>query len=266
MSAVITVFLHQNEPHKMTEPIRRLQKYFNLYVDSSNTSPIVIKARYYSTNHRFFKIEDELMMYEAEIVDMVQPDFALMYGPQETLTKPQWKLMFNFLKSLILDPILDIDTFKAIESFYEPIRIQVAKKEEIQASKLCADGYSFRYHHLPDTMKVICEIVRNNTDRPYVVVLGDYHTNKFENMFGKFYFDDSWGYGYDNNFMLTLAKELGYTIDIDQEFIKMKKKCISDGSQVPEATPEVHRMTIEQYISHLNSERDSFNRIQKLIE
>lgn len=266
MSLAVTVFVNPNETYKMTETIRKLQKYFYLYVDSTCIDPIIIKAKYYSTNHRFFRMEDELMMFEAEIIDMITPHFVIMYGPEEKMDKKRWKLMHAFIKNLLYDLEIDQDKFEAIQDFYVPIQTQVASKQETVASILADEGYSFRYHHLPDTVKVICEIKRNNTDRPYTVIVNDYKENKFKSMFSAFYFDDSWGFGYDNTFLLNLSKELGYEIDLEEEYISRAKRCKFDGENLPEAAPEVYRMTIEDLINKMNEDKDKFNKIRQLIE
>lgn len=251
MPPAITCFVDPKNPHKMTSIIRKLRNYFEVYIDSINLDPILIKAKFASSTHRFFSHDcGELIMYEYEIVDMIFPEFVVT---TDKITKQEWKTFFNFMKKIFEEDQVDQMLIDQVKDLVQQVVPQKADKVETSIGVVQELPKAYSYDCEIDNGRNICfcQITKPFTDRPYTTVIRNFSEQGLKPLFTSLFIDSTWGFSHDVEFLVQLWSHLGLIyefgeLDLDKELKQRTESCYPKEGQVPEKEPEVYRMSIEE--------------------
>lgn len=249
MAPFFTVFCDKTSTPQQTEIVKTLEKYYLCFIDSENKAPI-IKKKYAGSNHRFFgKDLDEWIMYEIDIVDIINPSFVLTFDVGEKIKKDQWKLVFDFVKTIFSRSPNQL----FIDKIYELVpKTPLAEKITIAPKKdVVKQNNEYMFEHYIDKEKDLCfcQIEKPFTDKPYTCVIENFSTEDFVPMFTAFYICQSWGVtSKDHVFLAHLWKylEMGEKygkLDLEKRLIKNIEECKAGKDE-----PRVYREYIKNVI------------------
>lgn len=269
MPPAITCFVDPRHPHKMTEIVRKLQAYFEVYVDSVNLDPILMKAKYGSAAHRFFAHDcGVLIMYDYEIVDMVPPEFVIT---TDRMAKEGWKTFFNFLKKIFSEEEIDHDLIDQVKDMVKQQKCDLVHQSSITALENEKVNTEYQYDCEIDAGRnmCFCQITKPFTDRPYTVLIRDFSQNGLKPLFTSLFIDRSWGFSHDVDFLQELWKHLGLIyefgeLDIDKALKEHTERCRpQDNGALPEAEPEVYRMSINDLKVQFNMRNKRYREVME---
>lgn len=247
MPFALTVFSELTKTHKRTDLINKLRNYFEVYVDAVNTAPILLKEKYGSSIHRFFGHDcDELIVFDVEVVDMIEPEFIVTFDKQ--ISKKEWRDIFLFFRNL-LDEIPDAKYFEKIKHLID-VQTKCTLKSSTPQIEEAKYDHQYIFNMDLDEEKNIgfFEIQKPFTDRPYTTIIRNFKERGFLPLFTSLYIDSTWGLAMDNNFLKQLWVHLGLNakiglLDLEKEVKDHISRC-SPENGIPEAEPEVYRMNI----------------------
>jgi hypothetical protein len=260
MAPFFTIFCDRKSTPTQTEIVKTLEKYYQCFIDSENQT-FEIKRKYEGSNHRFFGLDrNKWLMYELPVVESIPPAFVLTFDVGEQISKNQWKLVYDFVKSIFTDmpdqQLIDdmgvlVPTATIVEKLTVAPAIDVVKQNN-----------EYMFHHKIDAEKdfCYCQIDKPFTDKPYTCVIEDYSKEGFLPMFTAYYICTSWGVcSKDHIFLAHLWKHLDMAVmhgafDLEQRLRKNIDDC-KNGK--PE--PRVYRLPI-------NEVEDVFKQKEMVIE
>lgn len=267
MPFALTVFSDIVHTHKSTRLVNSLRKYFEVYVDAVNTAPILLKHKYGGSFHRFFGHDcSELIMFDHEVVDMIDPEFIVTFD--KDIGKENWKKLFIFFRNL-LDEIVDpkyYETVKELTNVQTNCDLKIDERNcEIIIEDNTTDQYLFDMYIDEDRDMAYFQITRPRTDRPYTTIIRAFKDRGYLPLFTSLYMDKSWGFGDDSGFLKELWVHLGlnYSIgvlDLEKELKKHILRC-TPGNGVPEAEPEVYRMSIDNVKQQFENRNKRYNEV-----
>lgn len=265
MPFALTVFADPKNTHKRTKEVNILRKHFEIYVDAVNTDPILIKAKYGGSYHRFFAHDaDELIMYDMEIIDLIEPEFIITF--EKELTEDEWNDILLYFENLLQE--------KEDESLFTKIKdlIFVQKNCEMLVDKIEEEPPKEQNKQYLFNMEIDAErdmgffqIDKPFTDRPYTTIIRSFSTAGYLPVFTSLYIDPSWGLGKDNSFLAELWVHLGMNastglLDLDSRVKDHIRRC-SPEDGIPEAEPEVYRMSIEQLKNQMTNKNKRYSEV-----
>jgi len=249
MPFALTVFSDLTSTHKRTILVNKLRNYFEVYIDAVNTAPILLKTKYGSSVHKFFGHDcGELIMFDVEVVDMVEPEFIVTFDTKKS--KTEWKNLFLFFKNL-LDEELDDRYFSIVKDL-----VDIQSKCDLKSSpdepekQQHNEEYLFNMEIDEGHDMGFFQIDKPFTDRPYTTIIRSLKERGLLPLFSSLYIDKTWGLGQDNQFLKELWVHLGMNatsgiLDLENELKNHIQRC-SPENGIPESEPEVYRMTIQE--------------------
>lgn len=256
MAPFFTLFNDVKRKVQTLHVAETLKKYYPIFVDGVNLDPLLMKEKYDGCNGKFFAADGEdWLMYDLETVDLIPPSFLLTFDTNRKVTKQEWKLVRKWVQS-IFEGELDDDTRRAMEELVpkpkEPEEIvTISKQIEPKAVPEQRD-YMFRYVVDEDLDRCLLEVIKPYTDRPYTSVIREYSKKGFLPFFTSLYVCTSWGVcSKDHQFLqqvwhyLKMQEKHG-DLDLERRLKEDVEKCLPREGHVPEAEPEVYRLTIEE--------------------
>ena len=103
------------------------------------------------------------------------------------------------------------------------------------------------------------------TDRPYTTIIRSFKEQGYLPVFTSLYIDSSWGLGPDNSFLAELWVHLGMNastglFDLDSRINDHIRRCSPDNG-VPEAEPEVYRISIEELKNQMTNKNKRYTEV-----
>lgn len=269
MPPAITCFVNPRESYKMTDIVKKLQAYFEVYVDSVNLDPILMKAKYGGSVHKFFAHDNgDLIMYDYEIVDMVPPEFVVT---TDRMDKQGWITFFNFLKQIFAEEEPDqmlIDQVKDMVRQQKCDLKHEASIRELENPKVPTE-YMFDCEIDAGRNMCFCQITKPFTDRPYTLVIRNFSENGYRSLVTSLFIDSSWGFSHDIEFLHHLWKHLGLIyefgeLNLEKELKEHTERCTPrDDGKPPEKEPEVYRMSIEALKTEFNMRNKRYREVME---
>ena len=269
MPPAITCFVDPRHPHKMTEIVRKLQGYFEVYVDSVNLDPILMKAKYGGSVHRFFAHDcGVLIMYDYEIVDMIPPEFVIT---TDRMDKEGWRTFFNFLKKVLDEEEVDQMLVDEVKDLVKQQKCSVKQESGILEleDKVVNTDYLYDCDVDAGRNMCFCQITKPFTDRPYTVVIRNFSQNGLKPLFTSLFVDSSWGFSHDVEFLALLWRHLGLIyefgeLDLAKELKAHTERCRpQENGEAPEAEPELYRMSIEALKIQFNMRNKRYREVME---
>lgn len=271
MAPFFTFFVPKSETDRVAPYIKKLDRYYPSFVDSINVTGPMIKEKYHKSNSKFFGIDlDELVMFDIETVDILDPLVVLTVDTNRKMKMQEWKCVYNFLQkvfgSLEVDYELEEEMIKIVpKPVVAESQMLIDKTVEVSGST----EYGFRYEVIDGDI-CVCEIIKPYTDLPYTTIIRNYSERGFLPVFTALYVCQSWGVtNLDHGFMYKLWEYLNMSAkygELDLE--KLLKDDIEKCKQgFPE--PEVYRASIEgvsQIWSRKNKRLTDDERTNKFIK
>lgn len=278
MPFALTVFTDPKNTYKRTNEVNILRNHFEVYIDAVNTDPILIKAKYAGSFHRFFAHdEDQLIMFDMEIIDLIEPEFIITF--ERELTEDEWDDILAFFENLLLEkkdiPAFLQDRLKEKEDksaylkFMDLIFVQkncemLIDKTEKEEPKL-NDQYIFNMEIDEERDMGFFQIDKPFTDRPYTTIIRSFKEQGYLPVFTSLYIDSSWGLGPDNSFLAELWVHLGMNastgiLDLDSRINDHIRRCSPDNG-VPEAEPEVYRISIQELKNQMSNKNKRYTEV-----
>lgn len=267
MAPFITIFVDKKTTLEQTEIVKTLEKYYLCFIDSENQS-FDIKKKFKGSNHRFFGVDcGKWLMYELEVVELIPPAFVLTFDTTQTVTKSEWKLALDFVKTIFSENPNEeiIQKFKILVP--EPQKVEkltVASKNEAVKQN---NEYMFSHHVDTEKDLCFCQVDKPFTDKPYTCVIENFSNEDFIPMFTAYYVCQSWGVcSKDHVFLvhlwkyLEMAKKFG-DLDLAERLKKNIEEC-KNGK--PE--PRVYRLEIKDVLKLFEEKDLAFKRKNEIIE
>jgi len=271
MPPAITCFVNPKESYKMTDIVKKLQAHFEVYIDSVNLDPILMKTKYGDSVHRFFAHDcGELIMYDYEIVDMIPPQFVIT---TDRMDKNGWKAFFNFLRHLFEGTEVDQKLLETVKEMMQQTKCDLKVKSsilELEDNTLKVNPeYVYDCEIDSGRNMCFCQITKPYTDRPYTIVIRNFSEKGLKPLFTSLFIDSSWGFSRDVEFLEKLWGHLGLIyeygeLDIGKELKEHTKSCFpQDGGECPEAEPEVYRMSINDLKIQFNMRNKRYREVMQ---
>lgn len=267
MPSAITCFVDPAASYKMTEIIRKLKAYFEVYVDSVNLDPIIMKSKYGGSVHKFFAHSDgALLMYDAEIVDMVPPEFVVT---TDQMDRQGWTTFYHFLNKVLTETVPDIDLLQAVKDMVKQQQCDLKHELSIKSLEQPEEPKEYAYDCEVDAGRnmCFCQITKPFTDRPYTVVIRDFSQNGLKPLFTSLFIDHSWGFSHDIEFLEQLWKHLGLVyeygeMNLAKDLKEHTERCSPHPNRaVPEKEPELYRMSINDLKKEFNMRNKRYREV-----
>lgn len=268
MPPAITCFVNPKESYKMTDIVKKLQEHFEVYVDSVNLDPILMKAKYGDSVHRFFAHDcGELIMYDYEVVDMIPPEFVIT---ADRMDKEGWKAFFNFLKHIFEGTEVDQELMRQVKEMVGQKKCDLKVESSISEVGVEVNSeYAYDCEIDSGRNMCFCQITKPYTDRPYTIVIRNFSENGLKPLFTSLFIDSSWGFSRDVEFLEKLWKHLGLffeygELDMGKELKDHTERCFPQGDgKCPEAEPEVYRMSINDLKIQFNMRNKRYREVMQ---
>lgn len=266
MPFALTVFADPKNTHKRTREVNILREHFEVYVDAVNTDPILIKAKYGESFHRFFAHdEDKLIMYDIEIVDMIEPEFIITF--EKELTEEEWNDILEYFEKILHEQYVEDELYLRVKDLVlvqKNCDMNVDEKEKEEPKKQ-NDQYIFNMEIDEERDMGFFQIDKPFTDRPYTTIIRSFKEQGYLPVFTSLYIDSSWGLGPDNSFLAELWVHLGMNastglFDLDSRINDHIRRCSPDNG-VPEAEPEVYRISIEELKNQMTNKNKRYTEV-----
>jgi len=244
MAPFFTFFIDKKNSGYAAPFIKQLDKYYPSFVDSVYVSPLDMKKRYYGANAKFFAYDNgDLIMYDLESVDFIEPLICLSMDSFTKMGKKNWLVVFRFLKAVFEEPAVPEDILSTMYEIFKPPSLlpeKVLLSKSIEPKKEESTEYVFHYEVENDV--AFCQVTKPFTDRPYTCIIRDFYKTGFEPLFTALYVCQSWGVtNLDHAFLMQLWAHLNMPgeLNIEQRLLSEIELC-KNGK--PE--PEVYRLDI----------------------
>lgn len=250
MAPFFTIFCDKKSTPEQTEIVKTLEKYYLCFIDSENQTH-EIKRKYQNSNHRFFGLDrNKWLMYTLEVVESIPPAFVLTFDVGENITKQNWKLAYDFVKTIFSDSpdehlIQEMAKLVPTATMVEKLTVAPAK----DAVKL-NNEYMFSHHIDKEKDMCICQIDKPFTDKPYTCVIENFSKEDFLPMFTAYYVCQSWGVcSKDHVFLVHLWKHLEMAqkhgaLDLEKRLRQNIEECKNGRPE-----PRVYRMNIKEVLA-----------------
>jgi hypothetical protein len=244
MAPFFTFFVDKKESGYVTPFIRKLDPYYPSFADAIYITPMDMKKRYSGSNAKFFAYDNQdLIMFDLESVDMIEPLVAVTMDSSTKMNRISWMKIFKFLQAVFEQFTVPDDILKDVQEIIPPVKISAEKisllKSEDEVKKQ-PEEYEFNYVVEDDIC--YCQITKPYTDKPYTCVIRDYFKTGFEPLFTALYVCQSWGVtNLDHVFLHQLWTHLNMQgeLNIESRLAQEIELC-KNGK--PE--PEVYRLDI----------------------
>jgi hypothetical protein len=250
MAPGITVFVDPQNTHRQAKVIDTIRKFIEVYVNSEQMDPVLMKRVYRSTVHRFFTLEDDWIMFDSNSIGKIEPDLVLTFDIDAVVTDEEWNLVLEFLKNIFSGGFIDGDLYDMVQRLLKKPLTFHAVHTERHPDGVLPSEYDFRYLEMNGI--IFCELIKPNTDRPYLCVIRNPEEEmKLLPVFTAYYVCSSWGVcSLDAGYLYKLWDLLEYnkyeSLDLEQRLKKEVELCSFASGRLAKAEPEVYRMTIEQ--------------------
>lgn len=247
MAPFFTIFCDKKSTPEQTEIVKTLEKYYLCFIDSENQTH-EIKRKYQNSNHRFFGLDrNKWLMYTLDVVESIPPAFCLTFDVGENIEKKDWKLVYDFVKSIFSDSpdeqlIQDMAKLVPTATIVEKLTVIPAKDAVKQNNE-----YMFSFKALPENDYCLCQIDKPFTDKPYTCVIETYNKEGFLPMFTAFYICSSWGVcSKDHIFLAHLWKHLDMAVLHGQFDLEKRLRQNIDECKNGKPEPRVYRLPIDE--------------------
>jgi hypothetical protein len=215
-----------------------------------------MKNKYKGCNGKFFALDGEdWLMYDLETVDLIAPSFVLTFDTGKKVSKEEWKIVRKWVESIFHGDLEDDLNERMLELVPKPKEpeeiVTLTKQIEPQVIPDQKD-YLFRYVLEEEIDRCLLEVVKPYTDKPYTTVIREFKKKGFLPFFTSLYVCSSWGVcSKDHQFLqhlwnhLKMQEEHG-DLDLERRLKEDIEKCLPKEGYVPDAEPEVYRLTIEE--------------------
>lgn len=256
MAPAFTIFADPKKTLTTLHVTQVIKKYYPVFVDGVNIDPVLMKNKYKGSNSKFFALEgDDWLMYDLETVDLIPPSFLLSFDKDNKLSKEDWKIVRKWVQSIFEDDLEDDLNERMLELVPKPVELEeiVTLSKQIEP-KVIPDqrDYLFRYVLEDELDRCLIEVVKPYTDKPYTTVIRDFKKKGFLPFFTSLYVCTSWGVcSKDHQFLQHLWTHLKMQLehgdlDLERRLKEDIEKCLPREGYVPNAEPEVYRLTIEE--------------------
>lgn len=255
MAPFFTFFVDKRNTGYASPFIRKLDKYYPSFADAVYITPVEMKKRYYNANAKFFAYDNQdLIMFDLESVDLIEPLIALTMDSFTKMNRISWTKVFKFLKAVFEEYTVPDEILKDMYTIMEPPKVlpeKVILSKSIEPAKPQETEYKFEY--LVEGDVCYCQITKPFTDRPYTCIIRDYFKVGFEPLFTALYVSQSWGVtNLDHAFLQQLWKHLNMPgeLNIEERLVHEIELC-KNGK--PE--PEVYRLDISGVKEQLSKKK-----------
>ncbi len=249
--ASIFVLVDPRKTLTSTHVIKTLEKYTSVYVDGKNFLAPDIKHKYGSANGKFFAYDiDKWIMFEVDIVDLIPPAFFVSFPVGQKIVRKQWNLILKWV-NLIFDGEDDDELKREVLELLPKFPVlpeKVTVTKQIENIHEHVKNYEFKYE--VDGDLAFFQVFKPYTDRPYTAVIRNYSRRGMLPFFTALYVSTSWGVcSNDHAFLQKLWTHLKMDqaygpLNLEQRLKEDIEKCTPGEGRVPEAEPEVYRLSI----------------------
>lgn len=232
-----------------------LKKYYPFTVDGVNTTGLMIKNKYAGSNAKFFSLDmDDWLMVDIETVDLIPPSFMLTFDKTKKVTKKEWRTVYRWVDQIFrgeLSKDLEEEMNILVPKPAELPQVVTMLNQKIPETILDKRDYNFNYQVDEDFDRCLCQVDKPYTDKPYTVVIRNFKQRDFLPLFTALFVCNSWGVcNQDIAFLAQvwtyLAMEKYGELDLETRLKEDIEKCSPKEGRVPEAEPEVYRLTIDE--------------------
>lgn len=264
MAPIFTAIIDPYRKFMNAHVINIIQKHYPILADSVNFEFPSFKAKYESSNARYFYYEDnEWSMHKIEELHFT-PHFLLSFDLNEAIDEDTWSTIFTWIKKIFED-ITDEELEKKIKQIltaYEKQEPRPQIYKSIDPPPL-PDYYSFRYMEDDSRNLAICEVTKPFTDLPYTTVIRNYSQRTLLPFFTSLFVCSSWGVAnHDIVFLYKLWEHLSFNekygdLDLENRLKEDIAKCKPDYPGGAESEPEVYRLSIEELWAKWSNKRNN---------
>lgn len=222
-------------------------------------APMVDAINKYSYSH-FYKNRESvhrLYLFDLENKKVVEytigelkesmdnaPDLFIHFNHDDEVADEMWELTLEWVKYHVFG-IGRADLVSTADEWMKPPHTQVAELEVV-APEVLPDAYGYKEHYLEDKDIMLYEVIKPNTDRPYVSVTREFSKVGHLPFYSSLFVSQSWGVSlYDISFLgkVWKHKEMDGEFKAQELYDDRVKRCIAG-----EKEPEVYRQKLEEVI------------------
>lgn len=195
MAPFFTFFVDKKESGYITPFVKKLDHYYPSFADAVYITPMDMKKRYNGSNAKFFAYDNQdLIMFDLESVDMIEPLVAVTMDSFTKMNTSLWMKIFKFLQAVFEMYTVPDDILKDVHEIIPPVELSTEKivlSKSVEAPKEQPQEYEFNY--LVEDDICYCQITKPFTDKPYTCLIRDFYKVGFEPLFTALYVCQSWG-------------------------------------------------------------------------
>ncbi len=251
MAPAITVFTDKGCTATAAPVILTLQKYYPVFTDSESTTE-EIKFKYKGSNAFFFTIlADDWVLFRYEALDVLQPKFVVTFDKGFKVKKEDRMNMIRWVQSIFAG--IDDTNLNTIMEILVPLPTvcpeKIDLKNQIDPPKEMPTEYAFD-SELQGCDCMLVQITKPHTDRPYTAAIRKFSERGWVPFFTALFISSSWGVcSQDISFLGYIWKMLGMNekygdMNLEQRLKDDVDRCVPGADGIPDAEPEVYRLTI----------------------
>jgi hypothetical protein len=200
--------------------------------------------------HRLYSFDLENRVITDYVIDELKesmqnaPDLFIHFNHDDVITDEMWKAIYDWLEHHLLG-MMETDLVAIADQWMQP-PFTDAKELEIVAPEVLPDAYGYKEHYLEDKDIMLYEVIKPNTDRPYISVTREFSKVGHLPFYTSLFVSQSWGVSlYDISFLgkVWKHKEMDGEFNAQELYDDRVKRCIAG-----EKEPEVYRQKLEEVI------------------
>lgn len=171
------------------------------------------------------------------------PDLFIHFNHDDEITDEMWSAILEWIKYHVFGTSTDL--VSTADEWMKPPHTQVAELEII-APEVLPDSYGYKEQYLESKDIMLYEVIKPNTDRPYVSVTREFSKVGHLPFYSSLFVSQSWGVSlYDISFLgkIWKHKEMDGEFKAQELYDDRVKRCIAG-----EKEPEVYRQKLEEVI------------------